>query len=70
MRDIENQEYFIANKQSQFFEDKLKIKFEELIDELTRMRDDPPKFEGDIDRIKTGEERLKKVMELQKELLQ
>lgn len=70
MRDIEGQEYFIEKKQSQIFEGKLKIKFEELIDELTRMRDDPPQFEGDTDRIKTGEERLKKVKELQKKLLQ
>lgn len=70
MRDIEGQEYFIEKQQSQIFEGKLKIKFEELIDELTRMRDDPPKFEGDTDRIKTGEERLKKVKELQKKLLQ
>ena len=70
MRDIEGQEHFTAKKQSQIFEGKLKIKFEELIDELTRMRDDPPKFEGDTDRIKTGEERLDKVKELQKKLLQ
>jgi len=34
------------------------------------MRDDPPQFEGDINRIKTGEERLEKVKELQKKLLQ
>lgn len=70
MRDIDGQEYFIEKKQSQIFEGKLKIKFEELIDELTRMRDDPPKFEGDTDRIKAGEERLKKVKELQNKLLQ
>ena len=49
---------------------KLKLKFEKLIAELTRMRDDPPKFEGDKDRIKTGEERLEKVKELQIKLLQ
>lgn len=70
IRNIEDQGYFIEKKQSQIFEGKLKIKFEELIDELTRMRDDPPKFEGDTDRIKTGEERLKKVKELQKKILQ
>lgn len=70
MRDIENQEYFIAKKQSQMYVNKLKLKFEKLIAELTRMRDDPPKFEGDTDRIKTGEERLEKVKELQIKLLQ
>lgn len=69
MRDIEEQEYFIAKKQSQMYVNKLKLEFEKLIAELTRMRDDPPKFEGDTDRIKTGEERLEKVKELQKKIL-
>lgn len=69
MRDIEGQEYFIAKKQSQMYVNKLKLEFEKLIAELTRMRDDPPKFEGDTDRIKTGEERLEKVKELQKKIL-
>ena len=70
MRDIEGQEHFTAKKQSQMYANKLKQEFEKLIAELTRMRDDPPQFEGDIDRIKTGEERLDKVKELQKKLLQ
>lgn len=70
MRDIESQEHFITKKQSQMLTDKLKIKFEKLTTELTRMRDDPPEFEGDKDRIRTGEERLKKIKELQKTLLQ
>ena len=70
MRDIEDQEHFTAKKQSQMYANKLKQEFEKLIVELTRMRDDPPQFEGDIDRIKTGEERLEKVKELQKKLLQ
>lgn len=70
MRDIEDQEHFTAKKQSQMYANKLKQEFEKLIAELTRMRDDPPQFEGDINRIKTGEERLEKVKELQKKLLQ
>lgn len=70
MRDIEGKEHFTAKKQSQMYANKLKQEFEKLIAELTRMRDDPPQFEGDIDRIKTGEERLEKVKELQKKLLQ
>ncbi len=70
MRDIEDQEHFTTKKQSQMYANKLKQEFEKLIVELTRMRDDPPQFEGDIDRIKTGEERLEKVKELQKKLLQ
>lgn len=70
MRDIEGKEHFTAKKQSQMYANKLKQEFEKLIAELTRMRDDPPQFEGDIDRIKTGEERLEKVKELQKKILQ
>ena len=70
MRDIEGKEHFTAKKQSQMYANKLKQEFEKLIEELKRMRDDPPQFEGDINRIKTGEERLEKVKELQKKLLQ
>ena len=70
MRDIEGKEHFTAKKQSQMYANKLKQEFEKLIEELKRMRDDPPQFEGDIDRKKTGEERLEKVKELQKKLLQ
>ena len=72
MRDIEDKEHFTAKKESQMYTNQLKRKFEKLIAELTKMRDDPPQFQGDIDRIriKTGKERLEKVKELQKQLLQ
>lgn len=70
IRNIEDQGYFTEKKQSQIFEGELRIKFEELIDELTGMRDSDPKTEFDAIIREDGIERLEKVKELQKELLQ
>lgn len=65
---IEDKKHFTGNKESQLFLDKLNKVIKELTIELTKMRDDPPLIEGDTDRQKTGEMRLKKVKELQKSL--
>ena len=70
MQRIEEEASFIEEKQSRIFLAKLKVEFEELIFKLTKMRDDPPKFEGDVDRKITGGQRLDKVKELQKLILQ